>query len=68
MLIKCNNIRTKNWSIKIFEHKIQTDGYNCGVHIVQYIEQIINNKSLNEGSKMNIYWQYLGSPCGSAQQ
>lgn len=49
----------RDWTLKKMDHDNQSDTYNCGVFICQFVECILKNKSLLNLEDPNTYRTYI---------
>lgn len=50
---------TDNWRIQQIDHNLQTDDYNCGIYILMFIDNFVNNRPLTQCPHPNKYRSYL---------
>lgn len=56
IFLKCvNNLEEKFWKLKILDHYVQKDSYNCGVLCIELIEAILLKKSLEKILNPDVY-------------
>lgn len=53
--IKTQRLSIKGWIIKTMKYKLQSDTFNCGVHVLQYIQQLVGKMPLTNGDDINSY-------------